>query len=293
MVKSMTGFGRSNSQLGDRYFQVELKSVNNRYLDISIKLPRRFTYLEENIRNLIKLYLQRGRIEIYITYENIGSSDVKVAIDMPLAKEYMDSLLKMEQDLSIQSDITTSLIVSFPDLIKTEKKEENEEEVWQCLEHALKEALVKLVAMRKKEGNKLKEDMLKRLSKSKILLMEIEDRSPLIVQEYKERLTDRIKEILDEEFPIDENRLAIEVALFADKSNITEEIVRLFSHIDQFNKTLEEDDTIGRKLDFLLQEMNREVNTIGSKANDLTISNLVINIKSEFEKIREQVQNIE
>lgn len=293
MVKSMTGFGKSDSQIGDRYFQVELKSVNHRYMDISIRLPKVFTYLEENIRSLIKSYLQRGRIETYITYKNIGGSDVKVSMDIPLAKEYLNSLLKIEKDLSVQSDITTSLIVSFPDVIKIEKREENEEEIWQCLQDALNGALIKLVAMRKEEGNKLKVDMLKRLNKTSDFLAQIKHRSPIIVQEYKQKLTDRVKEILDEEFTIDENRLAAEVALFADKSNITEEIVRLYSHMDQFNKTLEEDDAIGRKLDFLLQEMNREINTIGSKANDLIIANLVINIKSEFEKIKEQVQNIE
>ncbi|HZX21704.1 MAG TPA: YicC/YloC family endoribonuclease [Clostridia bacterium] len=293
MVKSMTGFGKNDSQIGDKYFQVELKSVNHRYIDISIRLPKMFTYLEENIRNLIKSNLQRGRIEVYIAYKNIGVSDVKVAIDMPLAKEYLNSLTKMEWELAIQSDITTSLIVGFPDVLKVEKKEEDEEETWRCLKDALDAALIRLVAMRKEEGEKLKIDMLKRLDIVDDFLAQIKDRSPIIVQEYRQRLTDRVKEILDEQFDLDEGRIAMEVALFADKSNITEEIVRLHSHIEQFIKTLEEDDAIGRKLDFLLQEMNRETNTIGSKANDLTIANLVINIKSELEKMREQVQNIE
>lgn len=293
MVKSMTGFGKNDSQIENKYFQVELKSVNHRYIDISIRLPKMFTYLEENIRNLIKSYLQRGRIEVYIAYKNIGDSDVKVAIDMPLAREYLNSLTKMDWELAIQSDITTSLIVSFPDVLKVEKKEEDKEETWRCLRDALDTALIELVAMRKAEGEKLKIDMLKRLDKIDGLLAQIKDRSPIIVQEYRQRLTDRVKEILDEQFDLDEGRIAMEVALFADKSNITEEIVRLHSHIEQFIKTLEEDDAIGRKLDFLLQEMNRETNTIGSKANDLTVANLVINIKSELEKMREQVQNIE
>ncbi len=293
MVKSMTGFGKNDSQIENKYFRVELKSVNHRYIDISIRLPKMFTYLEENIRNLIKSYLQRGRIEVYIAYRNIGDSDVKVAIDMPLAREYLNSLTKMDWELAIQSDITTSLIVSFPDVLKVEKKEEDEEEIWRCLRDALDTALIELVAMRKAEGEKLKIDMLKRLDKIDGLLAQIKDRSPIIVQEYRQRLTDRVKEILNEQFDLDEGRIAMEVALFADKSNITEEIVRLHSHIEQFIKTLEEDDAIGRKLDFLLQEMNRETNTIGSKANDLTVANLVINIKSELEKMREQVQNIE
>ncbi len=293
MIKSMTGFGKGDSQIGNIHFQVELKSVNHRYMDISIRLPKMFTYLEENIRGLIKSYLKRGRIEVYIAYKNVGGSDVKVVVDMPLAKEYLNSLLEIERDLSVQSDITTSLIVSFPDVIKIEEKEENEDEVWQCLHNALNDALIKLVRMRKEEGNKLKVDMLKRLNIIDDFLVQIKDRSPIIVQEYRQKLTDRIKEILNEQFDLDDNRIATEVALFADKSNITEEIVRLHSHIEQFTKILEEDDAVGRKLDFLLQEMNREINTIGSKANDLVIANLVINIKSELEKMREQVQNIE
>ena len=293
MVKSMTGFGKSDSHVGDKYFQVELKSVNHRYIDINIRLPKMFTYLEENIRNLIRSYLQRGRIEVYVTYENIGGSDTKVAIDMPLAREYLNSLLKMGKELSIQNDIATSLIVGFPDVIKIEKKEENKEEIWQCLREALDSALIELVAMRKEEGNKLKTDMSKRLGRIDGFLAQIKSRSPIVVQEYRQKLRDRVKEILDEQIDLDDSRIATEVILFADKSSITEEVVRLYSHIGQFTKILEEDDAVGRKLDFLLQEMNREINTIGSKANDLIIANLVINIKSELEKMREQVQNIE
>ena len=293
MIKSMTGFGKGNSQIGNKYFQVELKSVNHRYLDISIRLPKIFTHMEENIRNFIKLYLKRGRVEVYIIYESIDNSDTEAVVDISLAKKYLDSLLIIEKSLQVQSDITTSLIVSFPDVIKLEKKVKDEREVWQCLQNALDDALIKLVGMRKREGGKLKVDMLKRLNKISNFLMQIKDRAPMIVHEYRQKLTDRIKEILDEQFILDDNRIAMEVALFADKSNITEEIVRLHSHIEQFAKITEEGDAVGRKLDFLLQEMNREINTIGSKANDLTISNLVINIKSELEKIREQVQNIE
>ncbi|QUH20897.1 YicC/YloC family endoribonuclease [Alkaliphilus sp. B6464] len=293
MIKSMTGFGRGDSQVGDKCFQVELKSVNHRYMDVSIKLPKKFTYLEESIRKVIKSNIQRGRIEAYITYESIGESDINVAVDMPLAKEYLKALLRIEEELAIKTDVTTSVIARFPDVIKVEKKEENEDEIWQCLQEALNNALNQLVIMRQEEGDKLQVDLLKRLNKTRDFVAQIKDRSPIIVQEYRQKLIERIKEILDEEFSLDDNRVAAEVALFADKSNITEEIVRLYSHINQFSNTLQEDDAIGRKLDFLLQEMNREANTIGSKANDLIIANLVINIKSEFEKMREQVQNIE
>ncbi|ABW18965.1 YicC/YloC family endoribonuclease [Alkaliphilus oremlandii] len=293
MIKSMTGFGRGDSQVLDKSFQVELKSVNHRYMDVSIKMPKKFTYLEENIRKVIKSHIQRGRIEVYITYENIGESDTSISVDMPLAKEYLKAFMKLEEELSIENDVTTSMIARFPDVIRIEKKEDNEDEIWKSLEEALNGALKQLVAMRAEEGNKLELDLLKRLNKTKDFLAKVKERSPMIIQEYRQKLNDRIKEMLNEEFSLDDSRIATEVALFADRSNITEEIVRLYSHIDQFKNTLEEDDSVGRKLDFLLQEMNREANTIGSKANDLILANLVINIKSEIEKMREQIQNIE
>ena len=201
--------------------------------------------------------------------------------------------MKLEEELSIENDVTTSMIARFPDVIRIEKKEDNEDEIWKSLEEALNGALKQLVAMRAEEGNKLELDLLKRLNKTKDFLAKVKERSPMIIQEYRQKLNDRIKEMLNEEFSLDDSRIATEVALFADRSNITEEIVRLYSHIDQFKNTLEEDDSVGRKLDFLLQEMNREANTIGSKANDLILANLVINIKSEIEKMREQIQNIE
>lgn len=293
MLKSMTGFGRGEARIGDKYFLVELKSVNHRYVDVSIKLPKKFTYLEENIRKNIKTFIQRGRIEAFISYESVGGSDVKVTADMYLAKEYLNALNKLSGELSIQNDVTASLIARFPDIIKIEKRDENEDEIWECLEEALNGALAKLTQMRKEEGDRLKEDLQMRLNRTKDYVAQTKERSPIIIHEYRQRLTERIKEIINEDISFDENRIASEVALFAEKSNITEEIVRLHSHIGQFAKTLNEDDAIGRKLDFLLQEMNREVNTIGSKANDLYTSNIVINIKSEFEKMREQVQNIE
>ncbi len=293
MIKSMTGFGRGDSQVADKCFQVELKSVNHRYMDISIKLPKKFTYLEENIRKVIKSHIQRGRIEVYITYENIGESDTNIVVDMALAKDYLKALTRIEKELSVQNDATTSLIGRFPDVIKIEKKEDNEDEIWECLNEALNNALMQMISMRNDEGNKLQLDLIKRLSKTRDYVAQVKERSPIIVQEYRLKLMDRIKEMLEEEFSLDDNRVAAEVALFADKSNITEEIVRLCSHMDQFKNTLDEEDAVGRKLDFILQEMNREANTIGSKANDLILSNLVINIKSELEKMREQVQNIE
>lgn len=293
MLKSMTGFGRGEVQYNQKYFLIELKSVNHRYVDINIKMPKSFTYLEENLRQKIKEQIRRGRVDIFITHENLGESDLQVKPDLALAKEYLTALEEIQKQLGVKNDISVSLLAKFPDVIKIEKKEEDEDEIWRCLEEGLTTAIDRLMEMRIEEGYKLKEDLVKRLDKITELIEMIRKRSPEIVQEYRQRLTDRIKEILDEGFTLDDNRVIMEVALFADKSNITEEIVRFKSHIHQFRSTLEEEDSVGRKLDFILQEMNREVNTIGSKANDLTITNFVVDIKSELEKMREQVQNIE
>ncbi len=293
MLKSMTGFGRGESQSKDIKFLVELKSLNHRYMDVSIKMPKLFTYLEEKIRQRIKDQVKRGRVEVFITYENLGDSEVKVTADMPLARHYLQALNELEEQLDITNDATVSLISKFPDVIRVEKQEMDEDEVSQCLLTGIENALTKLIEMRRVEGQQLKEDILKRLNIISGMLKEIAERSPHVVTEYRQRLTERIKEILEDGYSLDDNRIIMEVALFADKSNITEELVRFESHIGQFHKAMDEDDSVGRKLDFLIQEMNREVNTIGSKANDLFITNIVVNIKSELEKMREQVQNIE
>ncbi|SDK42605.1 TIGR00255 family protein [Natronincola ferrireducens] len=293
MLISMTGFGRGEGQQEGKHFQIEVKSVNHRYMDISIKMPRSFTYLEDNIRQLIKAYIKRGRVEIFITYKNLGESDVKVVTDVALAHQYITALEEIHNNFKVEKDIAVSTIAKFPDVLKLEKQEEDAEIIWRLLEKGLVNALEDLMDMRKAEGSKLKEDLLKRLNILIGLIGKIEARTPEIVKEYREKLTKRIKEILDEALEVDEGRIAMEVALFADKSNITEELVRFNSHIEQFKKAMEQDDAVGRKLDFLIQEMNREVNTIGSKANDLIVSNIVVDIKSELEKIREQIQNIE
>ncbi|WP_090437823.1 YicC/YloC family endoribonuclease [Natronincola peptidivorans] len=293
MLTSMTGFGRGEVQKEGKYFHIELKSVNHRYMDISIKMPRSFTYLEDRIRQLVKKYIQRGRVEIFITYKNLGESDIKVTTDITLAHQYIKALEEIHNSFSIEKDIGVSTIARFPDVLQLEKQEENEEIVWNLLKEGLTQALNNLLEMRKEEGSELKDDLEKRLEILIALIAKIKDRSPEVVKEHKERLTKRIREFMEEEIEIDEARIALEVALFADKSNITEEIVRLNSHIVQFNKSMEQKEAIGRKLDFLIQEMNREINTIGSKANDLVISNIVVDIKSELEKIREQIQNIE
>ncbi|KAB3535240.1 YicC family protein [Alkaliphilus pronyensis] len=293
MVKSMTGFGRGEAQSPQKKFIVELKSLNHRYMDTSIKMPKIFTYLEEKIRQKIKEEVKRGRVEVYVNAESLGESDVKITPDIALAQQYYTALEAISESLGIDNDLTTSVISKFPDVLKVEKVEDDEDEIWSCLEEALVMALNRLMEMRNIEGQQLYNDIIRRLDIINSMIKDIEERSPLIVNEYRQKLTDRINEILDDGFDFDDNRILMEVAVFADKSSITEEIVRFYSHIKQFKKAMGEDDSIGRKLDFLIQEMNREVNTIGSKANDLTITNIVVNIKSELEKMREQVQNIE
>lgn len=293
MLISMTGFGRSEVVKHDRQVNIEVKTVNHRYMDISIKMPRSFTFLEDKIRQVIKDYIKRGRVEIYISYKNIGDSDINITPDVSLAEQYLQAFGEIHEKFGITNDVTVSTIARFPDVLQIEKKEEDQEVIWSLLQEGIEAALNNLLEMRKTEGNKLKEDLIERLNTLILLVKKIEERSPEIVLGYKERLTKRVKELLEDELSLDEGRIALEVALFADRSNITEEIVRFHSHIHQFTKSMEENEAVGRKLDFIIQEMNREINTIGSKANDLTISNTVVEIKSELEKIREQVQNIE
>ena len=293
MIRSMTGFGRGEAQAQQKKFLIEVKSLNHRYLDTNIKMPKILNYLEEKIRQRIKDAVKRGRVEVFISYEKIGESDVKVTPDIALAKQYLDALREIGDNLSVADDISISSLVRFPDVLVIDKKEEDEDEIWKSLSESLEIALQKLIEMREAEGRQLKLDFLKRLDIIGGMIKDIEVRSPQLLQDYRQRLLDRMKELFEEGPSIDEGRILMEAAIFADKSSITEEIVRFHSHIKQFKIILEEDDSVGRKIDFLIQEMNREVNTIGSKANDLQVTNIVINLKSELEKLREQIQNIE
>ncbi|MDR5658330.1 YicC/YloC family endoribonuclease [Serpentinicella sp. ANB-PHB4] len=293
MIKSMTGFGRSEFQYNNTYFTIEIKSVNNRYMDINIKCPKKFTYLEDQIRQLFKQKIKRGRVDVFINYDQVGEKDVRVTPNVLLAKEYLDALKVLEEELNIKNDICVSTFIKFPDILKIEDKVEDKDQVWKAFQNGLEDSLDKLILMRKEEGNKLKEDLLMRVEYMSNLINEVNQRGEIVLLEYKTKLTKRIAEILDDDIQIDDNRLAMEVAIYADKSNVTEEVVRLSSHIKQFEKSLDQTDSVGRKLDFIIQEMNREVNTIGSKTNDIIISNIVVELKSELEKIREQVQNIE
>ncbi|MGV8146478.1 MAG: YicC/YloC family endoribonuclease [Alkaliphilus sp.] len=293
MLKSMTGFGRGESQLEGRKFFLEIKTLNNRYLDIIIRMPKSYTYLEEKIKKLIKASVRRGRVEIYVKRENTKELDCRVVPNLLLAKEYAEALGVISDEISMRDDITLSFLSRFPDVLSVEKIEEDETVVWNCMSEAIVNAMEKANTMRIIEGEQIKTDIISRLDVIIELLAELKCKAPEVVLEYKEKLNSRIKELLDSSIVVDEGRISTEVAFFADKSSIDEELVRFDSHIHQLANTLNEDDSVGRKLDFLLQEMNREVNTIGSKANNLVITKHVVKIKSELEKIREQVQNIE
>ncbi|QCX32210.1 YicC family protein [Caloramator sp. E03] len=292
MIKSMTGYGRGSFESDGRSFTVEIKSVNNRYLDINIRLPKQMNALEDNIRKFVSSRISRGKIDIFITQDKFKDDDIKINVDEQVARAYYNSFIFLKEKFNLIDDISVSLFSRFPDIITVEKKDEDLSEVWNTLRVALDAALSMLIDMRAKEGVKLSKDIIERINYIKSLVKKIEDRSIDVVEEYRMKIKQRIEEYL-KDIDIDESRLLNEVAFFSDKVNITEETVRLYSHLDQFASSLNSLEPIGRKLDFLIQEMNRETNTIGSKTNDLYITNIVVDIKSELEKIREQIQNIE
>lgn len=293
MIKSMTGFGRGEFGNESYNFKVEIKAVNHRYNDIIVKMPRHIGYLEESVKKIIKTEINRGKIDVYINVEYINESAIEVKVDIPLAKSYKSALEGLSKELDLEENVRLFNILGLSEIIKTERKELDEDTAWTCLKEALSIALKDIMKMKTAEGEELKNDMISKLYRIETIVLEIEERSPMVVLEYKDRLKERISELLDKDINIDEDRITSEVVIFADKSNINEEIVRLKSHVKQFLSILEENESIGRKLDFLIQEMNREINTIGSKANDMLISQNVVEIKSELEKIREQVQNVE
>lgn len=291
LIKSMTGFGRGEFSQGANTFSVEIKSVNHRYSDISVRMPRTLSTLEEKVRELVSSKISRGKIDIYINYTTFGQN-YQVKLDMKLAETYVEALNKLKEQLGIKDEISLALLARFPDVLIQETVEQDMDELWLTLKKATEAALDALVEMRQREGERLKADLLLKLDSVKDIMKGIKEKSYSIVDEYKNKLYDRIKELM-QDIPVDENRLLTEVAIFADKATIDEEIVRFESHIEEFRKTMNHEDSIGKRLDFIIQEMNREINTIGSKVTDLSILNNVINIKTEIEKIREQVQNIE
>lgn len=293
MIKSMTGYGRGeyNNELYN--FKVEIRSVNHRYNDIIVKMPRHIGYLEENIKKIIKEKITRGKVDVFINLDYINDSAMDIKVDIPLAKSYKEALKELCQELNLGEDIRLHNILGLSEIIKTERKELDEDSALSCLKQAIFISLDDIMNMRIAEGEELKKAMISNLEKIESILTNIEERSKLVVLEYRDKLKDRINALLENNIEIDEDRINYEVVFFADKSDINEEIVRLKSHIKQFITILDEDTPVGRKLDFLIQEMNREINTIGSKVSDVLISQNVVEIKSELEKIREQVQNIE
>lgn len=292
MIKSMTGFGRCEIQKGSRKFTVELKSVNHRYLDVNIRMPKKLNFFETAIRTLLKSYANRGKVDIFITYEDLSQTQVAVKYNAALAAEYLKYLKQMEEEFGLENDVRVSTLSRYPEVFTMEEQSEDEEELWNGLKEALEGAFTQFVETRKTEGENLKKDILSKLDLLEEQIVFIEERSPQIIAEYRAKLEDKMKELLADT-QIEENRIAAEVILFADKICTDEEVVRLKSHIQHMRNTLEEKEGIGRKLDFIAQEMNREANTILSKANDLEVSNHAISLKTEIEKIREQIQNIE
>ncbi len=293
MMKSMTGFGRGEAEKDGIRITVEMKSVNNRYLDPNIKMPRILKFAEESIKRTIKKHLQRGRIETYINMDMKAEDFTTVKVDEAMADAYYGALETLQKRFDLSGDIQLDQLLRFNEIIQVEQSEADEEVLQEVLLKAAETALTKLVEMRSVEGAHLKEDISSHLTRLDQLTQEIAERAPLVSKEYKGKLEARIEELLDQKIELDPARIANEVAFFADRADINEEIARLNSHMKQFTDVIEKDDAIGRKLDFMLQEMNRETNTIGSKSNDVAITGRVIEMKSALEKIREQVQNIE
>lgn len=292
MIKSMTGYGRAQGSFSGGDITVEVKSVNNRYLDCGVKLPRGYAYLEEGIKSQVQKTISRGKVDVFITINAAGADNVKISVNEPVAKGYIDALRQLVQEYGIQDDISASAISRFSDVFLVEKQEQDENEVKSAISGVVAEALGAFDAMRTREGEALKSDLLQKAEGILALVSKVEERSPVTVKAYRERLTAKMQEVLEDR-QIDEARIIQEAAIYADKVAVDEETVRLRSHVDQLQNMLSEGGVIGRKLDFLMQEMNREANTIGSKGNDVEQARNVVNIKSELEKIREQIQNIE
>ena len=292
MIKSMTGFGRAEAVSKERKVSVELKSVNHRYLDLNIKMPKRLSYFEGEIRNVMKTYIRRGKVDVFITYEDYTMGGMALKYNSELAKEYLGYLNQMSEELGIENDIRVSTLSRYPDVFTMEEQAPDEEALWSFLEGPLHEACRKFVETREREGVNLKRDLLEKLKGLEAKVDVVEKRSPEVVKAYREKLEAKMHELLEDN-QIDDSRIAAEVILFSDKICNDEETVRLRSHIHGMRKILDENEGVGRKMDFMAQEMNREANTILSKSNDLIVSNAAIDLKTEIEKIREQIQNIE
>ena len=293
MIRSMTGFGHGEvSNDKNQKVTVEMKSVNHRYCDISLKLPKKLAMFEANIRNIMKEYASRGKIDIYVSYEDLSETAVSLHYNQAMAEEYMQVFKKMQEDFNIETKITAEALAKYPEVVTIEEVQQDEEVWWELLEAALRQAAEKFVETRTIEGANLKRDLLGKLDQMAADVAFIEERSPQIIAEYRSKLEEKVKEFL-EDSTIEENRIAAEVTLYADKIAVDEEIVRLQSHISSMTDVFESDESIGRKLDFMAQEMNREANTILSKSSDVDLADHAIELKTNVEKVREQIQNIE
>ncbi len=292
MIKSMTGFGRAEEVLNGRDILVEIRSVNHRYYEFSSRIPRAYGYIEEKLKSLLNGRIARGKTEVSVTVSSVEGKEAVIEVNEAIASGYVDALRKANEKLGLTDDITLSQMMRLPDIFTVRKVQDDEDQVWQDVKTVTEKALDNFVRMRETEGVRMKEDFLFRLENIEKMVSDVEVRSPEVNAAYRDRLYNKIKEVLADK-NVDESRLLTEAAIFADKTAVDEETVRLRSHINQFRSMLELDEPVGRKLDFLIQEFNREANTIGSKAQDAKITKTVVELKSEIEKIREQIQNIE
>ena len=294
MIRSMTGYGRSQNKVDTMNITVELKSVNHRYFEFNSRVPRNYGFLDEKLKSYIGSRVSRGKVECYVSVENLEDDEVEILVNHSLAESYLGALKELAErnELSLRDDLAMSSLARYNDIFTVHKKEADEEKIWNAVKSVTEVAVDKFISMRETEGNKLKNDILSRAELILEKVSVIEERSPETVKEYNAKLLARVNEFLSD-IQVDEQRLLTECAIFADKVAVAEETVRLRSHIDQLRQFLDSDEAVGRKTDFLVQEMNREANTIGSKAQDVTIARCVIDIKAEIEKIREQIQNIE
>lgn len=292
MVKSMTGFGRAVKELDGYVIAVELKSVNHRYFEFSSRCPRQYGFIEDKLKSFINSRVSRGKIECFVSIEALNTESADVAVNNTLASAYVKALKEISSNYELKEDFGASTIARFPDVLVVKKAEEDEEKIWNMVKSVADEAVDKFIEMRSVEGKKMYDDVYSRSQFILDTVAFIEERSPETVKEYNDKLVERVHELLGD-VSLDEGRILQEVAVYADKVAVAEETVRLRSHIEQLRKFLDSDEAVGRKMDFLVQEINRETNTIGSKCNDVAIARKVVDIKAEIEKIREQIQNIE
>ncbi len=292
MLKSMTGYGRRETVTDGKKILVEIKSVNHRYSDYNIKVPRHLGYLEDKIRKCAADSVTRGKIDIYVNVDYFETSDKEITLNKELAKSYIDALYALRDEFKLKDDITVTSVARNSEIFKSERVEEDEEALWHNVKDVLDGALSDFIAMRAREGERIEKDLCERIDYMRTLAETVDKRSPETVREYSDRLYEKIKEVLDGR-EIDEGRILTEVAIYADKVAVNEETVRLKSHFDEFDTIIRSGEPAGRRLDFLIQEINREVNTIGSKASDIEIAKTVVTLKGEIEKLREQIQNIE